>query len=106
VKFAVTGSGDRRYVGELDSWGRRVWVDEGGTSRPLSYRGPGLPVPLAWGRRGIGARELSRAILLDATGNAALAERYCRELTHQIVAELPELGFDLSSEEVLAWLAG
>jgi Family of unknown function (DUF6166) len=95
----------RRYIGVQDGSGRRVWVDEGGARRSLPYRGEGLPVGFAWSRRGIGARELSRSILLDATGNEALAERYCRELTHQVIAWLPELRFELTREDVLAWLA-
>jgi Family of unknown function (DUF6166) len=102
----MTASAERRYVGELDSWGRRVWVEEGEIRRPLPYRGEDLPVGFAWSRGGIGARELSRSILFDATGNAALAERLCRELTHEVIAGLPELRFELSRTEILAWLAG
>ena len=79
---------------------------EGGEgSRPLPYRGEGPPVGFAWGRVGIGARELSRSILLDATGNAMLAERHCRELTHQVISRLPEPRFELDREDVLAWIA-
>jgi hypothetical protein len=95
----------RLYVGELDYWGRRVWIEEDGARRALPYRGEGLPVGFAWSRVGIGARELSRSILLDATGNQALAERFCRELTHEVIAALPVLGFELGREDVLAWLA-
>jgi Family of unknown function (DUF6166) len=96
---------ERRYVGVLDGAGRRVWVEEGGTRRSLPFRGEGLPVGFAWSRCGLGARELSRSILCDATGNEALAERFCRELTHQVIARLPELSFELSRADVLAWLA-
>lgn len=95
----------RLYVGELDYWGRRVWIEEDGARRALPYRGEGLPVGFVWSRVGIGARELSRSILLDATGNQALAERFCRELTHEVIAALPVLGFELGHEDVLAWLA-
>lgn len=104
----MPGPGDpRRYVGELHAWGRRVWVDDGKVRRTLRYGGgDGLRVGFAWGRGGTGARELSRSILLDATGNPALAERFCRELTHQVIVQLPELGFELGREDVLAWLAG
>jgi hypothetical protein len=58
----------------------------------------------AWGRRGLGARELSRSILHDATGSAALADRLCRDFTHDVVARLPQLGFELDREDVLSWL--
>jgi hypothetical protein len=34
----------------------------------------------------------------------ALAERHCRDLTHAVIAELPALGFELTREDVLAWL--
>ena len=95
----------RLYVGELDSWGRRVWIEEDGARRALPYRGEGFPVTFVWSRVGIGARELARSILLDATDNPALAERFCRDLTHEVIAALPVLGFELGREDVLAWLA-
>lgn len=95
----------RRYVGELDRGGRRVWVEDGEGHRPLPCRGEGPPGGFVWGRVGIGARELSRSILLDATGNAMLAELHCRELTHQVISRLPEPRFELDREDVLAWIA-
>jgi hypothetical protein len=94
-----------RYVGVADWWGFHVWIEDAGARRALPYRGD---VPLAgfsWGRAGIGARELARAIIEDATGSSALAERHCRDMTHAIVAQLPDLGFELDRDEVLAWLA-
>jgi hypothetical protein len=93
-----------RYVGVADWWGFHVWIEEGGARRALPYRGD---VPLAsfsWGRAGIGARELARSIIEHATGSPALAERYCRDMTHAIVAQLPALGFELTRDDVLAWL--
>ena len=92
-----------RYVGVSDWWGRHVWLERDGVRASLPYRGE-VPVSFAWGRRGICARELSRSILHDATGSAALAERFCRELTHEVVAELPEVGFELDRDQVLSWL--
>jgi hypothetical protein len=93
-----------RYVGVSDWWGRHVWLERDGVRGSLPYRGD-VPAGFAWGRRGICARELSRSILHDATGSAALAERFCRDLTHEVVAELPEVGFELDREQVLNWLA-
>jgi len=58
----------------------------------------------AWGRRGLASRELSRSLLYDATGSQMIAERYCRDLTLDLVAELPAEGFALEREEILAWL--
>jgi hypothetical protein len=71
----MAGSSERRYVGELDSWGRRVWVDEGGAHRPLPYRGPGLPVPFAWGLGPFGLSWVLLAGALSAAGGAAYALR-------------------------------
>jgi hypothetical protein len=95
-----------RYVGLADWWGRHVWLERGGARSSLPYRGEDQMVAFAWGRRGIGARELSRSILHDATGSVALAERFCREFTLEVVAELPEVGFELDRDQVLDWLAG
>jgi hypothetical protein len=94
-----------RYVGVADWWGRHVWLERGGARASLPYRGEDQLAAFAWGRRGIGARELSRSILHDATGSVALANRLCREFTHDVVAELPDVGFELDRRQVLAWLA-
>jgi hypothetical protein len=101
----VRSSQTTRYVGVADWWGRHVWLERGGTRSSLPYRGEDPLTIFAWGRRGIGARELSRSILHDATGSVALAERLCRDFTHEVVAELPDVGFELDREQVLAWLA-
>jgi hypothetical protein len=61
-------------------------------------------VRYAWGRLGIGARELARALLYDATSNAALAERYCRDFTHEVLAHLPEPEFVLERDDILTWI--
>jgi hypothetical protein len=93
-----------RYVGVADWWGRHVWVERGDVRSALHACGDELIAGFAWGTRGIAARELARAILADATGNPAIAERYCRELTHAIVSVLPRTGFELDRDDVLAWL--
>ena len=95
-----------RYVGVADWWGRHVWLERGGARSSLPYRGEDQLTTFAWGRRGIGSRELSRSILHDVTGSVALAERLCRDFTHDVVAQLPDVGFELDREQVLAWLAG
>jgi hypothetical protein len=92
------------YVGVADWWGCHVWIEEGGARRALPYRGEAPLAGFAWGRPGLAARELARSLIEDATGSPALAERHCRELTHAVIAELPALGFDLTRDEVLAWL--
>ena len=94
-----------RYQGKADRSGRHVWVERNGHRRPLAHCGDHDNEPYAWGRRGLGARELARALLFDATGSTALAERFCRELTHAVVARLPEAAFALERDDILAWLA-
>jgi hypothetical protein len=94
------------YVGVADWWGRHVWIDCDGVRRALPAVGEELIAGWAWGRRGVAARELARAILADATGSPAVAERYCRDMTHAIVAELPRAGFELTRARVLEWLDG
>ena len=34
------------------------------------------------------------------------AERHCRAMTHAVIAELPALGFELTRDDVVAWLEG
>jgi hypothetical protein len=60
-------------------------------------------VTYAWGRPGIGSRELARALLFDATGSAALAERFCRDLTHEVVACLSDEPKKLTRRLALRW---
>jgi hypothetical protein len=92
------------YVGVADWWGAHVWVERGGARRALRYQGDEPLAGFAWGRRGAAARELSRSLLHDATGSPAIAERYCRQLTHALVATLPAEGFDLDRDDILAWV--
>jgi hypothetical protein len=94
------------YTGVADWWGRHVWVESAGRRRALRPCGDELIAAWAWGCRGIAARELARAILADATGSPAIAERWCREMTHAIVARLPRDAFELGRGEVLEWLDG
>jgi len=100
----LEAAGNVRYVGVADWWGRHVWVECDGTRSALHACGDDLIASFAWGTRGIAARELARAILADATGNEAIAERYCRELTHAVIAGLSRTGFELDRADVLAWL--
>ena len=99
-------TGPVRYVGVADWWGRHVWVERDGVRRALPACGDELIAGWAWGCRGIAARELARALLADATGSTAVAERYCRELTHAVISGLPRTGFELELDDVVAWLDG
>jgi hypothetical protein len=100
----LEATGNVMYVGVADWWGRHVWVESDGTRSALHACGDDLIASFAWGCRGIAARELARAILADATGSPAVAERYCRELTHAVIAGLPRTGFELDRADVLGWL--
>jgi hypothetical protein len=100
----LTTSGTLRYVGVADWWGCHVWIEEGAARRTLPYRGDAALAGFAWGRSGLAARELARSLIEDATGSPALAERHCRDMTHELIADLPTLGFELTREDVLAWL--
>ena len=73
-----------------DWWGRHVWVERDGIRGALSHHGEDSRGSYAWGRSGIGARELARALLFDATDNAVLSERYCRDFTHEVLAWIAE----------------
>ena len=93
-----------RFVGVADWWGRRVWVEQGPTRRMLRQAGDDRLVGFAWGRRGLGTRQLAEAMLADATGNPMLAQRLSRDLAIDIVAELDGAGFELATEDVLDWV--
>ena len=92
------------YVGIADWWGRHVWLEQGDTRIRLRYS-DGSVIAFAWGRAGLGARELARSILHDATGKAALPDVLYGCFTHEVIAALPESGFVLDRADVVAWLA-
>ena len=93
-----------RFVGVADWWGRRVWVEQGGTRRMLRQTGEERPTEFSWGRRGPGTKQLAEAMLADATGNPMLAARLSRDLAIEVVAELDDGGFELGRDDVLAWV--
>jgi hypothetical protein len=104
AQATLTPTSTVRYVGVADWWGLHVWIEEDGARRALPYCGDERLAGFAWGRNGLAARELARSLIEHATGSSALAERHCRDLTHAVVAQLPALGFELTREDVLAWL--
>lgn len=93
-----------RYVGVADWWGRRVWVEHGDVRSGLRYSS-GAVIEFAWGRAGLGARELARSILHHANGGDDLHDVLYGCFVHDVIAALPESGFELDRREVLAWLA-
>ena len=58
----LTPTATLRYVGVADWWGFHVWIEEGGSRRTLPYRGEAPLASFAWGRPGMGSRELARSI--------------------------------------------
>jgi hypothetical protein len=93
-----------RYVGVADWWGRHVWVERAGVRTALRYEGDLEMSGFAWGRRGLASRELSRSLLMDVTGSPALADRLCRDLTLDLIADLPDEGFELDREQIVECL--
>ena len=93
-----------RYVGVADWWGRHVWLEHGAARSALPYS-EGAVIGFAWGRAGLGARELARSILRDTTGNAGVDEALCASFVHEVIVRLPQSDFELGRDEVLAWLA-
>ena len=104
AQATLTPASTVRYVGVADWWGLHVWIEEGGARRALPYRGDAPLAGFAWGRNGMAARELARSLIEHATRSPAQAERHSRDQTHAVIAELPALGFELTREDVLAWL--
>lgn len=90
------------YVGISDWWGRHVWLELGGVRSALPYT-DGAMIGFAWGRAGLGARELARSILQHATG-AGIEDILCARFVHDAIMQLPVEDFALELTEVLAWL--
>ena len=99
-------SSGSEYVGTLGIAGRRVWVEEPAGPRVLRC---GLEDPVfgfTWGRPGRRTRELARAIIEDATGDGAFAERHADAFMRDVLVTLAPAGFRLSGDDVAAWLSG
>jgi hypothetical protein len=95
-----------RYVGVREASGSHVWVERDGTRRPIATDDDEPAMPLAWSLTGPGASTLARLVLRDATGSPALAGRFYRRMTFDVIARLPPQRFELTGEDVLRWLEG
>jgi hypothetical protein len=98
------GPGRVRYVGAGEAGHREVWIERDGVRRVAQTPTDDAPARFDWSRTGPGACALARLVLQDATGSPALADRYCRALTYDVIARLPDRAFELSGADVLAWL--
>jgi hypothetical protein len=99
-------SGRVRYVGVRDAAGCQVWVERDGARRPIATDDDEPDMPLAWSLTGPGASTLARLVLRDATGSPALAGRFYRRMTFDVIARLPPQRFEMTGEDVLRWLEG
>jgi hypothetical protein len=97
-----------RYVGVRDASGCHVWVERDGARRPIATDPDDdePAMPLAWSLTGPGASTLARLVLRDATGSPALAGRFYRRMTFDVIARLPPQRFEMTGEGVLRWLEG
>jgi hypothetical protein len=102
----VPQRGRVRYVGVRDASGSHVWIEQDGTRRPIATDGDDPATPLAWSLAGPGASTLARLVLRDATGSPALAGRFYRRMTFDVIARLPPQRFEMTGEDVLRWLEG
>lgn len=92
------------YTGRTTAAGRDVFVTGEDGDRVLRVGGGRLVGGHAWGRGGAVPREVSRAMLIDATGNPMLAERLCRGFTWEVIAGLPASGFEITRDAVIDWV--
>lgn len=102
--LAVSEAQSVSYVGLTDWWGRHVWREQGDIRTRLRYS-DGSVIAFAWGRAGLGARELARSILHDAAGQTDFPDALYRCFAHEIIAALPEPGFVLDRDDIIGWLA-
>lgn len=92
----------------LDKFKRYVKVDDGNGSHPLdparsqSVRNHS-PDGFNWGYTGSGAHQLGLAILLDLYPKKFAMENY-QAFTRFFVADFPDEGFEINSEEIREWM--
>jgi hypothetical protein len=99
-------SGRVRYVGVRDGSGSHVWVERDGTRRMIDTDDDERAMPLAWSLTGPGASTLAWLVLRDATGSPALAGRFYRRMTFDVIARLPPQRFEMTGDDVIGWLEG
>ena len=95
-----------RYLGIHDAHGVRLWIEREGVREAMTPSEEDAGTALAWSRTGAGASALARLVLTDATGSPALANRFYRRLTFDVIAGLPERSFELTDVDIVRWLEG
>lgn len=97
----------RQYVGYRDEVGNAVVVvhEPGREPRALAHRLVlHSPSGFEWGYHGSGPADLAANILYAETGDEALAKRLHQQFKEDVIANLPEHGFNLTAMQVRAWL--
>jgi uncharacterized protein DUF6166 len=92
------------YIGKWTAFGRSVFIEQAGFSRPLQTGRDGLLRPYAWGVNGREARELAHALITHATRNEPLARRLAPAFAADVISRLPSASFRLDRDEVLGWI--
>ncbi len=92
------------YVAKRTPFGLAVFVERANFGRPLRLRKPELICGSGWSGSEEASRDLATAILLDAGGDEALAERLGPIFSSEVVASLPVAGFRLTRDQVVEWI--
>lgn len=92
------------YIGKWTAFGRTVFIEQAGFSRPLRTRRDGILRAYSWGVSGRESRELAHALISHATRNEPLATRLSPAFAEDVIARLPPAGFRLDRDEVLGWI--
>jgi uncharacterized protein DUF6166 len=92
------------YIGKWTAFGRTVFVEQAGFSRPLRTRRDGMVPTYSWGESGRGSLELAHALIAHATSNDPLARRLSPAFAAEVIARFPQSGFRLDRDELLGWI--
>jgi hypothetical protein len=92
------------YIGKWTAFGRSVFIEQAGFSRPLQTGASGVLRSYAWGVNGRESRELAHALLSHATRNEPLARRLAPAFAADVISRLPSGSFRLDRDEVLGWI--
>ncbi len=104
--LTMTGTAGRTYFGWKDGDGRPCAAVLRGTVMSPLRAGASAPDgsrTFSWGSSDTGAHLLARAVMADAVG-VEWADELAGAFTHDVVANLPQDGFELRMADVAAWL--
>ena len=87
-------------------WGsRQVTID----NQPLAeFKSQNIrnhsPDGFCWGYGGSGPAQLALALMLEATGDAQMAQQLYQSFKAEVIAALPQADFVLSGKQISDWL--